>query len=390
MGFFSNKLASYRAAASALFFMQGIIFSTWTTRIADIRTALNLTEADLGNILFGLPLGQLITMPFSGYLVSKITSKRCIYVGTILYPSCLLLINAAESLQELFACLVLFGIAANINNIAINTQAVSVQHLYGRSIMGAMHGTWSLACFCGGWLTMLFMKMGIGVGGHFIFTICYSFASLAIFGPMLLAEDIDGSTGKPEGAAKKRFSPTPFILLLGLTAFGSMSCEGTMFNWSVIYFRDVVKVPDSISGIGYIAFMSMMACGRFASDFFVNRFGMVRVLQCSGIIIISGMMLAVLLPEASTATIGFLLVGAGVSSVVPICYSAAGKSRRMPAGIAIATVAGIGFLGFLMGPPLIGHIAHASSLRISFATMACIGLIVTLIAPFLRFRLGKN
>lgn len=372
--------------------MQGIIFSTWTTRIADIRTALGISEGALGTILFGLPLGQLITMPFSGYLVSKITSKRCIYIGTILYPSCLLLIDAARSLSALFGCLVLFGVAANINNIAINTQAASIQYLYKRSIMGTFHGTWSLACFCGGWLTMLLMHIGVGVTGHFIITLIYSFATLAIFGRMLLSTDMDKSAENGGGAGKTRgmFSPTPFILLLGITAFGSMSCEGTMFNWSVIYFRDVVKVPDIISNMGYIAFMSMMACGRFASDFFINRFGMVRVLQCNGIIIISGMMTAVLFPNEFAATFGFLMVGAGVSSVVPICYSAASRSQRMPTGIAIATVASIGFLGFLLGPPLIGYIADASSLRVSFAVMSFIGLIVTLIAPRLRFRLGKD
>ena len=133
-----------------------------------------------------------------------------------------------------------------------------------------------------------------------------------------------------------------------------------------------------------------MATGRFAADFFINKFGSIRVLQFSGVIITTGMMLAVLFPNVYAATTGFFMVGIGVSSVVPICYSAAGKSQRMPAGIAIATVSSIGFLGFLLGPPLIGFIAGALNLRFSFATMALIGLLVSIIAPFMRFRLGKN
>ncbi len=386
----NNKLLRYRMAACAFFIMQGTIFSTWANRIADIRTALNLTEADLGLILLGLPFGQLITMPISGYLVSKFSSKRCIYFGSVMYPSCLLLIAAATGFWSLLAALVCFGVSANINNIAINTQAVGVEKLYGRSIMGTFHGTWSLSCFVGGLFAMLLMHLGVGTLTHFYITIATSLIILITVSPFLMPKDPD-KVQSEEDKSKTRgfFSPTPFILMLGATAFGSMSCEGTMFDWSVIYFRDIVKVPIEFSNIGYIAFMSMMATGRFMADFFINRFGAIRVLQFSGITITCGMLLAVIFPYVSTSIIGFLLVGIGVSSVIPICYSSAAKSKRIPMGIAIATVSSIGFLGFLLGPPVIGFIAHASSLRVSFATMAFVGLLVTIIAPFLRFRLGK-
>ncbi len=384
-----QNILPFRIATCAFFFMQGIIFSTWTTRIADVRTMLNLSEADLGSILFGLPLGQLITMPVSGYLVSKFTSKRCILAGSLMYPFSLLLINFAQGLWSLFACLICLGISANINNIAINTQAVSVQNLSDKSIMGTFHGTWSLGCFfCGGWFTMLLMKFNIGLSTHIYLTILFSLITIISFWRLLLNSDSkkdDDSSDKNKN--RSMFSPTPFILMLGVVAFGSMTCEGTMFDWSVIYFRDVVHTPNDISNFGYIAFMSMMALGRFLSDFFVCRFGSIRVLQLSGITITFGMLLAVIFPQIYTSVLGFFLVGLGVSSVVPICYSATAKSRRMPTSVAIATVCSIGFIGFLLGPPVIGFIADATSLRISFALMACIGLLVSIIAPFLRIRL---
>lgn len=387
----SKKNLGYRIAASSFFFMQGIVFSTWTTHIADIRTELGLSEVDLGKILFGLPLGQFLTMPVSGYLTARFSSKRCIFAGALLYPLCLLLINAAGSMWKLFACLLCFGVCANLTNIAINTQAVSVEKLYGRSIMGAFHGTWSFACFCGGLISMALLHLGIPMSAHFGITICMAIVNLAVFGRLLYPFDAERTPkAGDEGKTRTMFTPTPFILMLGATAFGSMSCEGTMFDWSVVYFRDVVRVADENSTMGYIAFMSMMATGRFAADFFINKFGSIRVLQFSGAIITTGMMLAVLFPNVYAATTGFFMVGIGVSSVVPICYSAAGKSQRMPAGIAIATVSSIGFLGFLLGPPLIGFIAGALNLRFSFATMALIGLLVSIIAPFMRFRLGKN
>lgn len=161
-----------------------------------------------------------------------------------------------------------------------------------------------------------------------------------------------------------------------------------MFDWSVVYFKDVVGAAPDASRIGFIAFMSTMAMGRFVGDSLITKFGAVRVLQCSGIVIASGMMLAVIFPNAVVAAVGFLMVGAGVSSVVPTCYSLAGHSRRMKTGIAIATVSTIGFLGFLMGPPLIGFVSEISNLRCSFSLMALIGLLVTFVAPRLRNRVN--
>ena len=123
--------------------------------------------------------------------------------------------------------------------------------------------------------------------------------------------------------------------------------------------------------------MSTMAGGRFIADRIVTKFGAKKVLSISGVIIATGLAVAVLFPVLPAAIAGFLLVGAGVSSVVPLVYSAAGKSRRMSAGVALAAVSTIGYLGFLFGPPVIGFIAEASSLRFSFTLIALLGLTTT-------------
>ena len=159
-----------------------------------------------------------------------------------------------------------------------------------------------------------------------------------------------------------------------------MVCEGTMFDWSGVYFQKVVAVPKELTTLGYAAFMGTMASGRFISDFIVTRFGSRKVLEGSGILITTGLLLAVLFPTLIPATIGFLLVGFGVSSVIPLVYSAAGKSKTMSPGMALAAVSTIGFLGFLMGPPLIGLIAQAFSLRWSFSLIAILGFGTTLLA----------
>jgi MFS family permease len=147
-----------------------------------------------------------------------------------------------------------------------------------------------------------------------------------------------------------------------------------MFDWSGVYFQHVIQVPQSLVGLGYAAFMAMMAGGRFLGDWFINRLGNRRVLRFSGLLITSGLLLAVLVPVLWTATIGFMLVGLGVSSVVPVVYSTAGKSERLAPSVALATVSSIGFIGFLIGPPIIGFIADLFSLRWSFTIIALLGL----------------
>lgn len=157
-----------------------------------------------------------------------------------------------------------------------------------------------------------------------------------------------------------------------------------MFDWSGVYFKQIVSVPESFTTLGYIAFMGTMAGGRFTADRLVTRFGVTRVLKLSGITSTLGLLLAVLFPNIYTATLGFLLVGLGVCSVVPLVLALAGKSTTMAPGIAIAAVSTIGFFGFLVGPPLIGFIAQAASLRWSFALISILGLGTTLLASKIK------
>ena len=140
----------------------------------------------------------------------------------------------------------------------------------------------------------------------------------------------------------------------------------------------MVKAEGSLISLGYAAFMIAMATGRFAGDKLAEKFSRKKMVQISGVLIFCGMMIAVLLPQLITATIGFLLVGFGVSSIVPLLYSTAGKATNVPSGIAIATVSSVGFLGFLVGPPLIGYIAALAGLQYSFMTVAFLGLGISL------------
>ncbi len=370
---------SQRWAVAAFFFTAGLCFASWASRIPDIKQHLELNDAGLGAVLVALPAGLMTSLPLAGWLVSRWGSKQVVILASIGYPITLILLGAADHVWQLAAILFIFGLFGNLFNISMNTQAVGVEALYKRPIMASFHGIWSLAGFIGAAIGTLAVSGKLVPLYHFCFICATAIVLLLIAQGYLLQADT-GRSSQPIFAR-----PDAAILKLGLIAFGSMVCEGTMFDWSGVYFRKVVMVPEQQTTLGYVAFMSTMAGGRFVGDWLTARLGVKRMLQCSGLIITTGLMIAVLFPALVTATAGFLLVGIGVSSVVPLIYSSAGKSKTMQPGVALAAVSTIGFFGFLLGPPVIGFIAQAASLRVSFSLIACFGLATALLASFIRW-----
>lgn len=371
----SLNTRSYRIAVSVFFFVAGITFASWASRIPDIKTTLQLSDAALGAVLFALPVGQLISLPLSGWLISRFGSRQLIVGAAILYPVTLILLAVTAATWQLILGLFFFGIWANLVNIAMNTQAVGVEKLYGRSIMASFHGLWSLAGFSGAAIGGLFVSTGISPLIHF--SIICGLAGILVLAAYkyTLPNEFDIKSKQPLFV-----KPSREILLLGLIAFCCMICEGAMADWSGVYFQKIVQTKASLTTIGYVAFTATMATGRFIGDWMVTKFGIKNILQLSGILIAGGLLTLVLFPLAVTATIGCLLIGLGVSCVVPMVFGLAGKSANMSPGLALATVSSISFLGFLLGPPLIGFIAQAANLRWSFTVIAIMGLGTTVLA----------
>ena len=163
-----------------------------------------------------------------------------------------------------------------------------------------------------------------------------------------------------------------------------MASEGIMFDWSGVFFKDIVRVPGALVVLGYTSFMIMMASGRFIGDRFIHRFGRKRVMQFSGVMISTGFFTAVIFPYLIPSTLAFMLIGLGVSTVVPTLYSIAGKHPTIPTGEALTAVSSVSFLGFLMGPPVIGYIAELSSLRFSFAFIGIFGFAIALMVSRIK------
>ncbi|RYZ52281.1 MAG: MFS transporter, partial [Chitinophagaceae bacterium] len=363
-----------------LFFLQGLCFATWASRIPSIQQQLQLSESMLGVVLFAIPAGSLLSLLFSGGLVTRFGSKKIATNALLLYSLILPLIGLSNSLVLLILSLVLFGMAGNIANIAINTQAVLVEAKYEKNIMASFHGLWSLAGFFAAGVGSFMIGRGIVPIMHFVLIATVLVIGVAISFHYLLP---DGK--KPAQGAKGFVKPDRFLLTLGVLAFCCMICEGAMFDWSGIYFQKVVGADKEWIGAGYTAFMCAMATGRFVADWVSNRLGFRRTIVFSGLLIAAGLLLSVLAPYLASSIVAFMLVGIGVSAVIPLIYSEAGKSKGIAAGKALTAVSSIGFLGFLMGPPLIGLLAGAFNLRISFAFIAVMGILISLLTLRSRF-----
>lgn len=370
----NNRL--HRIAVSVFFFIAGLTSASWASRIPDIKMKLQLSEAALGGVLFAIPAGQLVSLPLSGWLISKFGSRQLLIYASIFFPLTLILLALPATTWQLIAVLFFFGFWGNLFNISMNTQAVGIETLYGRSIMASFHGLWSLAGFTGAALGNYFVSGNISTLIHF--SVIGLLVSLLISGfyKYTLPENDNEATEKPKVFVK----PDKSVLLLGFIGFCCMICEGSMADWSGIYFHDVVQSPVKYITLGYVAFMATMATGRFIGDWLITKFGVTRILQFSGILIAAGLSIVVLFPVLQLAIAGCLLVGIGVSCVVPVVYALAGKLKTMSPQFALAAVSTISFLGFLIGPPVIGFIAQVSSLRWSFALVALLGFCTTLLA----------
>lgn len=377
-----SYLNRVRLATSLFFFGMGFCFSTWASRIPDIKSMLHLSEADLGGLLFAIPIGQLFAMPFSGRIVTKYGSRKISILGLLMYGTCLLMLSLATVSWHLAIALFMFGFFGNFCNIAVNTQGVYTQQLFDKPIIGSFHGSWSLAGFCGALVGLVMLAFRLTTFQHFAIAFGLVIIIVLTNAKFILKSKVKHTETKESYSFFK--NPDMTLIWLGIICFCGMASEGIMFDWSGVYFKEIVKAPGALVVLGYTTFMISMASGRFLSDFLVHKYGGRKVLMSSGIVISAGLYMAVLFPYLIPCTIAFMMVGFGVSNVVPIIFNAAGNNEKVPPGIALTMVTSISFLGFLIGPPLIGFIAEMTSLKYSFAVIGVFGVFITLLVSRLK------
>lgn len=363
--------AFQRLAVMVYFFVSGFGYASWASRIPSLKDQLHLSEGQLGLVLFAFPVGLLLTLPFTKKLLEHYSSKTIMFGGAIAFNLVLCLPGFASFTWQLVLILLIFGITRNLLNLSMNAQAVETQHQYSRSIMNTFHGVWSMAGFAGAGLGYLMVSRDVATYYHLpavsacMMLLCIAFIPLSNETP-------------PKPSEKKPFFslPEPALLKFSLICFASMACENTMYDWGSIYFRQELHAPKGLSTFAFVAYMIAMTTGRFLGDYMTNRLGILPLLKTSGTLIVSGFVLALASHFPYLAILGYICIGLGVSCVVPLVFSMAGKSAGTNSGAALASISTIGYLGFLFIPPFVGLVAEATSLRVSFACIALLGALI--------------
>jgi MFS family permease len=358
-----------RISLSSFFFLSGFCFSSWASRIPTIKTAFGFNDAELGTILLSMPVGALVGLPISGWLVSKFDSRIPLSIAFFVHAVSLSLIGIALTPLVLIMVVTLFAFSMRILNIAMNTQSITLQKHFQKKINGSFHGLWSTGGILGVGVTTFMVAMDVSMQMH-LFLVSGLAMLVTIFCYRFLLRNDRSTSGNKLVIGK----PDPYIFYLGLLIFFAAICEGGMFDWSGIYFKEVVKVDLFTSG--YLVFMVLMAFSRFISDRVIEKIGMARNYVLSSIFIVSGISLAILFPGFWTAILGFSMVGFGTAAIIPMTFLLAGASKKYSPGIAISIIATYGMAGMLLGPPLIGYLAHAFSLKMAFLAFAIAGFML--------------
>lgn len=363
----SQTPKGYRLATTVFFFISGFGYSSWASRIPAIKEQLHLSEAEFGTVLFAFPIGLMLTMPFTRRILNIMSSRYCMLLGAVMFNVVLALPGFAAFVWQLVLILLIFGGSRNILNLSMNAQALEVQRLYPKSIMTTFHAVWSLAGFAGAGLGYVMVTQHIDPSFHLLGISVAMLAVTASFYPMTIECE-------PSKEQSKFFSmPDKTLLKFAIICFVSMACENTMYDWSGIYFQNVLHASQKMTTAAFVFFMTAVTLGRFCGDYAVMRFGIKNILLYSAIFISLGFLLCFLLPFVVTTIFGFVLIGIGVSCTVPLVFSIAGKSKNLSSGSALTSISTIGYLGFLVVPPMVGYISEVLSMKWAFLIMAFLG-----------------
>ncbi|WP_405604666.1 MFS transporter [Polaribacter sp. Asnod1-A03] len=348
-----------RIALSTYFLLSGVCFSSWASRIPTIKDKFGFNEQELGNMLMIMPISAIVGIPLSGWLISKYDSRIPQQFAYIFYFISLFLIGFSNSLLLLIFSLFLFALCLRIINITINTQSISVQEKFEKPIVGSFHGLWSIGGVVGVLFTTLMLALKISVEIHFLMVSLFSLVSVFIAYPYLIKKDKSTNSNK-----FKLGKPNRYIMLLGLMLFFAAICEGGVYDWNGVYFKDVIKVE--VFTYGYLLFMICMSVSRFIIDKLMERFGVKKLYFLSAILIMCGMTVVVVFPFFWIALIGFCLTGFGVASLFPITFMMAGKAKKYATGIVIAIIGTYATVGMFLGPPMVGYLAEYFGLQRAF------------------------
>ncbi len=368
----------WRAIAAA-FALNGILLGVWASRIPAIVQIHDLTPSSLGLLLLFMGCGALVSFPIAGRLTDSIGAVTVTRWIAVSYVLSMVLVALAPTPVWLAAALFVFGMHHGSMDVVMNTWATEVERQMGRSVMSSFHAMWSLGAGLGAGLGFFATTWGVSVPVHFI---AAAMLASALFLPFLTIPWT--SNTRPHDPDAPVFAiPHGALVLVGFIALAAATGEGAIADWSAVFLTDNVGTTEARATLGYTVFSVTMVAMRLVVDRLVTRFGPVAIARLSGISAATGILIAVTFMTLPAALLGFVLMGIGYAAVMPLAFSRAADDPDVPPGQAIASVATLGYGGLLMGPPLIGFIAEATSLRLAFALLAALAIGISVSAGVL-------
>ncbi len=345
------------------FFIAGVGIAAWAPLVPYAKARAGLDEGTLGLLLLCLGVGSILAMPLAGILSSRFGCRRVTTGGALLICTALPLLATVSSIPALVAALFMFGAGLGTVDSTVNLQAVIVERASGKNMMSGFHGLFSLGGIVGAAGVSGLLGLGISPLGATLVVIVMLLIALAKAVPHLLPY---GSKGSGPAFAV----PHGIVLFIGGMCFIVFLAEGAALDWSAVFLVQERGIDTAYAGLGYAAFALTMTAGRLTGDKIVRRLGATRVIVFGGLTAAAGLFLATFAPDWKAALVGYALLGAGCSNIVPVLYTAVGKQTVMPESIAVPAITTLGYAGILAGPAVIGFVAHGSSLSFAFALMA--------------------
>ncbi|MCP2163416.1 MFS transporter [Goodfellowiella coeruleoviolacea] len=374
-----------RVATWIFFGLNGFAVGMWVVHIPSIERATAISHSTLGALLLVLGGAAFVGMQVAGPLADRLGHRRLVPAAGVLLGLALVGPGLAGSWWALGLSLLLVGFGNGALDVAMNSHAVVVERAYPRPIMAAFHAMWSI----GGAIAAVVgaATLGAGVPAAVSLGCCGAFCVLAslVAGRFLIEAEPTPASADTDAAepASTGAAPTRLVWLLGAVAFALMLAEGVANDWAALHLEDVLGTTTSTAAFGYGAFAVAMTVGRFATDRVAALVGPVAIVRYGSALAAVGLTAAALAPWVPLALVGWALFGLGLSGGVPQLFSAAGNLDTRASGALMAKVVGLGYVGLLAGPALIGGLTRWMPLNVAFAVPVVLCVFAVAFAPAL-------
>lgn len=366
-----SAISRARWATRAQFLNLGIVIGSWGVHIPSVKGRYALDEQMLALALLAMSIGSLLTLAIAGRVVGTLGARNTTIVAGWGFCLALALSLVLPAYWALLPVLLVFGASESVFDVAINAEGTTLEILSGRAVMSGFHGMFSLGAMGGAALTAALLKAGVPAAVQ-LGAIAATVAVSIVVSSRGMLESHPASDGSQAHFAWPRGT----LLLIGMLICFGMLAEGVMYNWSVLYVNQELQSPQARAALAYVAFAGATAAMRFAGDAVRARVSERTMLLAGPSIAALAMLVVLVVAKPWMAMVGFAIVGMGLATIVPILYNAATRVPGVSRAAAIASVSSIGYVGFMIGPPIIGAVAHATTLTIAMGTLIVASLIL--------------